>query len=146
MPPSQLSVTGFIAMNVLQGITFVPAELIPHDELPPQAPAPGVNAEYGAYLSLSCRVCHGLTLSGGEIPGFPEEWPAAPNLTSGIGSRLPSWGEAGFIEIIRTGIKHGRMIHATYMPWKSYRAMTDDELRAVYTYLMSVPPGEFGNH
>ena len=42
-------------------------------------------------------VCHGLTLSGGEIPGFPAEWPATPNLTSGKGSRLPSWGEAGFI-------------------------------------------------
>jgi mono/diheme cytochrome c family protein len=145
MPPSQLSFTGFIAMNLVQGITFLPAELIPHDESPPTVPEPAVSAEYGAYLSLSCRVCHGITLTGGEIPAFPAEWPAAPNLTSGQGSRLPAWGEAGFIEIIRDGRKHGRMIHSAYMPWKSYRFMTDDELRAVYAYLMSLPPEDFGN-
>jgi hypothetical protein len=77
--------------------------------------------------------------------GFPPEWPAAPNLTSGSGSRLPSWGEAGFIEMLRTGQKHGRMIGTAYMPWTSYRHMTDDELRAVYMYLMSLPPMDFGN-
>jgi hypothetical protein len=31
------------------------------------------------------------------------------------------------------------------MPWKSYRHMTSDELRAVYMYLMSLPPKDFGN-
>ena len=152
MPPvdketraSALSFTGFMAMNIVKNITFLPAELIPHDTTPPPAPESGVTAEYGEYLALSCIVCHGLTLSGGEIPGFPTEWPATPNLTSGYGSRLPSWEEAGFIQIIRNGTKHGRSINSLYMPWKSYRYMTDDELRAVYLYLMSLPPMDFGN-
>jgi len=143
--PSKLSTTGFIVMNIARTITFLPAELIPHDQTPPPAPEPGVTAEYGEYLSLSCRVCHGQTYSGGAIPGFPAEWPAAPNLTSGAGSRLPGWGEEGFIEIIRTGEHHGRKINPSYMPWKSYRHMSDDELKAVYTYLMSLPPKDFGN-
>jgi mono/diheme cytochrome c family protein len=143
--PSALSFTGFMAMNIVKNITFLPAELIPHDESPPPAPEPGITAGYGEYLALSCKVCHGLTLSGGDIPGFPVEWPAAPNLTSGNGGRLPPWGEAGFITILRTGEKHGRRINPLYMPWKSYRYMTDDELRAVYTYLMSLPPKNFGN-
>jgi mono/diheme cytochrome c family protein len=145
MQPSKLSTTGFIVMNVVKTITFLPAELIPHNETSPPAPEPGVTAEYGEYLSLSCKVCHGLTLSGGEIPGFPAEWSAPPNLTPGKGSRLPSWGEEGFIEIIHMGEKHGRRINSNYMPWKSYRHMTDDELRAVYEYLMSLPPKDFGN-
>jgi mono/diheme cytochrome c family protein len=145
MPLSQLSFTGFVVMNITRDITFLPAEIIPHDETPPVAPKPGVTAEYGIYLSISCHVCHGPTLSGGKIPGFPPEWPAAPNLTSGKGSRLLTWGEDGFIEILRTGKKHGRAIHPTYMPWTSYRYMTDDELRAVYMYLMSVPSKDFGN-
>jgi len=143
--PSKLSTTGFIVMNVVKTITFLPAELIPHNQTPPSAPEPGVTAEYGEYLSLSCRVCHGPTYSGGKITGFPDEWPAAPNLTSGAGSRLPGWGEEGFIKIIRTGENHGRKINPSYMPWKSYRHMNDDELRAVYTYLMSLPPKDFGN-
>jgi mono/diheme cytochrome c family protein len=145
MPPSKLSSTGFIVMNIVKAITFLPAELIPHDQTPPPAPEPGVTAEYGEYLSLSCKVCHGLTLSGGEIPGFPVEWPTPPNLTSGKGSRLPAWGEKGFIDIIHNGEKHGRRINSNYMPWKSYRHMTDNELRAVYKYLMSLPPKDFGN-
>jgi len=145
MPASKLSVTGRIVMNVAQEITFLPAELIPHDAPRPTAPEPGITSEYGEYLSYSCKVCHGLTLSGGEIPGFPPEWPSAPNLTSGKGSRLPTWGEEGFIEIIRTGQKHGRSINPDYMPWKSYRHMTEDELQAVYLYLQSLPPKDFGN-
>jgi mono/diheme cytochrome c family protein len=146
MQLSSLSFTGFMAMNVVKNITFLPAEIIPHTELPPPASEPGVTVEYGEYLSISCKVCHGLTLSGGEIPGFPPEWPATPNLTSGAGSRLPTWGEAGFIEILQTGEKHGRTINPNYMPWKSYRHMTDNEMRAVYMYLMSLPPKDFGNH
>jgi len=144
MPPSSLSFTGFVAMNIIKTITFIPAELIPLDTPAPIAPNPGITTEYGEYLSMSCMVCHRLTLSGGEIPGFPAEWPPAPNLTSGKGSRLPNWGEAGFIEIIRNGEKHGRRINSNYMPWKSYRHMSDDELRAVYAYLMSLPPRDFG--
>jgi mono/diheme cytochrome c family protein len=143
--PSTLSFTGFVVMNVTRDITFLAAEVIPHDETPPPAPRPGITPEYGQYLSISCMVCHGESFSGGEIPGFPPEWPAAPNLTSGGGSRLPTWGEEGFIEIIRTGEKHGRSIHTDYMPWTSYRHMTDDELQAVYTYLQSLPPKDFGN-
>lgn len=145
MPPSELSVTGRIVMSIVKEITFLPAELIPHAAPRPVAPEPGITPEYGEYLSGSCKVCHGLTLSGGEIPGFPSEWQAAPNLTSGAGSRLPAWGEAGFIQIIKTGQKHGRAINPDYMPWESYRHMTDDELRAVYLYLQSLPPKAFGN-
>jgi len=144
MLSSTLSVTGQIVMNITKEITFLPAELIPHDALRPVAPEPGLTAEYGEYLTYSCKVCHGPTLGGGAIPGFPPEWPSAPNLTSGKGGRLSTWGEEGFIEIIRTGQKHGRIINPDYMPWKSYRHMTDDELRAVYVYLQSLPPKEFG--
>jgi mono/diheme cytochrome c family protein len=142
---SQLSTTGFIAMNLTREITFIPAELINYQENPPPAPEPGISEEYGQYLALSCPVCHGLNLSGGEIPGFPTEWPATGNLTTGSGSRLTSWGEEGFIEIITKGEKHGRALHPDYMPWTSYRHMNDQELRAVYQYLISLSPRDFGS-
>jgi len=146
MPASALSFTGRVVMNIAKEITFLPAELIPHDAPRPPAPQPGVTPEYGEYLALSCKVCHGLTLSGGKIPGFPPEWPPAPNLTSGEDGSLPDWGEQGFIDLIKTGKKHGRFLSPAYMPWQSYRHMTEDELRAVYAYLMSLPPKAYGNH
>jgi mono/diheme cytochrome c family protein len=145
MPASELSFTGFVGMNITKDITFLAAEVVPHDAPPPVLPEPGITPEYGAYLSISCTVCHGLTLSGGDIPGFPPEWPAAPNLTAGRGGRLPSWGVTGFTELIRTGQKHGRSLGTDYMPWTSYRYMTDDELEAVYLYLISLPPKDFGH-
>lgn len=144
--PSKLSNTGFVVMNLTREITFLPAELISHDQEPPQPPEPGLTVEYGEYLALSCPVCHGLGMSGGEIPGFPPEWPAAGNLTPGKGSRLLNWGETGFMEIIRYGEKHGRAIHPDFMPWASYRHMSDLELRAVFVYLVSLPAKDFGNH
>ena len=144
--PSELSTTGFVVMNLTREITFLPAELIPHDDPPPAPPEPGLSAEYGQYLALSCPVCHGQGMAGGEIPGFPPEWPAAGNLTSGSGSRLTSWGEVGFIDILRDGEKHGRAIHPDYMPWTSYRYMSDLELRAVYLYLINLPARDFGGH
>ena len=142
--PSQLSPTGFMVMNLTRQITFLPAELIPHQEEPPAVPEAGITSAYGEYLALSCPVCHGAGMSGGEIPGFPPEWPAAGNLTTGSGSRLLAWGEEGFIEIIRSGEKHGRAIHPDYMPWTSYRYLTDLELQAVYAYLMQLPAKDFG--
>jgi mono/diheme cytochrome c family protein len=142
--PSQLSATGFIVMNLTREITFLPAELIPHDTPPPEPPEPGLTAEYGEYLALSCPVCHGMGLAGGEIPGFPPEWPAAGNLTTGSGSRLLSWGKEGLIDILRDGEKHGRAIHPDYMPWTSYRYFSDLELQAIYLYLTNLPARDYG--
>ena len=144
-PPSSVSLTGRVVMTLVPAITFMPAELIPFDAPRPAAPAPDVTAEYGEYLTYSCKVCHGLTMSGGVIPGFPANWPPAPNLTWGKGSRLPAWDEAEFIQFIRAGTKHGRQVDSKYMPWGSYKFMTDDELRAVWNYLQSLPQKDYGN-
>jgi hypothetical protein len=51
----------------------------------------------------------------------------------------------GFIEIIRRGEKHGRRLDPSQMPWTSYRHMSDDELAAVYLFLMSLPPLDYGS-
>jgi hypothetical protein len=64
----------------------------------------------------------------------------AINLTSdatGIGA----WTEANFVKAIKEG-KHlgvGRPINPP-MPWPAYRHATEEDLKAVYTYLKSVPP------
>ncbi len=144
-PLSSLSLTGRAVMTLVPAITFIPAELIPMAGPRPAAPEAGVTAEYGEYLTLSCKVCHGLTMSGGPIPGFPSDWPPAPNLTWGAGSKLPAWEEADFIHFMRTGMRHGSQVDARYMPWSSYQHMTDDELCAVWLYLQSLPKLDYGN-
>jgi len=146
LPPSGVSPLGRLVMMV-PGITFIPAELIPHDAPRPVAPTIGITPEYGEYLTHSCKVCHGLTMSGGQIPGFPASWPPALNLTWGEGSALPNWSEEEFIDTMRTGeTPDGVQLRKAYMPWTSYRHMNDDELRAVWVYLKSLPPKAYGNH
>jgi mono/diheme cytochrome c family protein len=145
-PASSLSLTGRAVMTLVPAITFVPAELIPMADPRPVAPEAGVTAAYGEYLTISCKVCHGLTMSGGVIPGFPADWPPAPNITFGGGSALPTWTEQDFINALRTGFTPNKKeLRAQYMPWNSYKFMSDDELRAVWLYLQSLPKLEYGN-
>ena len=146
-PRSSLSMTGRMIMVLLPSFTFIPAELIPHEAPRPIAPEPGVTPAYGEYLTQSCKVCHGLTMSGGPIPGFPSSWPPALNLTFGEGSSLPTWTEENFITAIRTGVTpDGRELRAKYMPWRSYKFMSEDELKAVWVYLQSLPKKDYGSH
>jgi mono/diheme cytochrome c family protein len=144
--PSKVSFTGRIVMTLVKGITFIPAELIPHNAARPTPPEVGITPEYGEYLTQSCKVCHGLTMSGGVIPGFPPDWPPAPNITFGGGSALLTWTEQDFINTIRTGVTPNKLeLRSQYMPWKSYRYMSDDELKAVWVYLQSLPKLGYGN-
>jgi mono/diheme cytochrome c family protein len=145
LPPSTLSWTGRVVMTLVPAVTFIPAELIEHESMRPVAPEVGITPEYGEYLTYSCKVCHGLTMSGGPIPGFPSSWPPAPNLTFGEGSALPAWSEEDFVNTLRTGATpEGRAIRGEYMPWGSYKFMSDKELQAVWVYLQSLPKLEYG--
>jgi mono/diheme cytochrome c family protein len=65
----------------------------------------------------------------------------AMNLTPDAETGIGLWSEQVFVNAIRTG-RHmgvGRPIMPP-MPWPMYSQMTDDDLRAVYAYLRSLPP------
>jgi hypothetical protein len=50
------------------------------------------------------------------------------------------------METIRTGVTpEGRKLRGEYMPWGSYKFMNDDELKAVWVYLQSLPKLALGN-
>lgn len=104
------------------------------------APAPGVTKEYGRYLADigGCTGCHGPSLSGGS--GGEPGAPPARNLTP---KALGSWGEADFFRALREGKRPDGTAISEAMPWKNAGKMTDDEIRAVWAYLRSVPPKEF---
>ncbi|MCX6057668.1 MAG: cytochrome c, partial [Chloroflexi bacterium] len=73
IPRSSVSTIGRVVMTLIPAITFIPSELIPMNAVRPVAPEIGITPSYGEYLALSCKVCHGLNLSGGVIPGFPAD-------------------------------------------------------------------------
>lgn len=124
-------------------LPLLPVELIDHDAPRAPAPAPGVTVEYGAYLATGCTGCHGNGMAGGKIPGTPPDFPAAANLTSHE-TGLQSWTEEDFFRLMRTGTRPDGSEVDPFMPWKAAGKMTDDELRALWLYLRSLPPRELG--
>jgi mono/diheme cytochrome c family protein len=115
----------------------LPVEAVSH-EIRVSAPARGVSVEYGGYLveTNDCHVCHGTQLNGGPYPD-PTITLISPNLTPG--GEIGSWTEEQFINTLRTGIAPSGHQLGEYMPWKTYKLMTDDELKAIFMYLQSIP-------
>jgi mono/diheme cytochrome c family protein len=103
------------------------------------APPAGVTKEYGEYMvnTNDCRVCHGPKLNGGKYPD-PTIQKISPNLTPG--GELGGWTEDQFITTIRSGVTPAEAhLDPNLMPWKDYSKFTDDELKAIYLYLHSLP-------
>jgi mono/diheme cytochrome c family protein len=125
-------------LYVLGVLPQLPVEVVSH-ETHVAAPVAGVTAEYGKYMvdTNDCRLCHGPNLNGGPFPD-PTRKKISPNLTPG--GELAFWSEDQFINTIRTGTTpSGHVLDSEFMPWKDYRNFYDDELKAIFMYLQSVP-------
>lgn len=124
----------------------------PH-ETPPQVAPRGATVENGRYLAESvanCWSCHtdrsmntgallGPRFSGSTDMGERDKIWAPPNLTPDPKTgRLTRMTEDEFV----TRMHAGRAIPGSPMPWDAYRGFDDDDLRAIYRYLMTLPPVE----
>jgi mono/diheme cytochrome c family protein len=128
--------------RVMLALGQLPPEIEPnvisidHNAPRPVAPQPGVTVEYGKYLARTCALCHGPNFNGQtvQIDGPPV---LTPNLTPG--GELRFWSEEDFITTMRTGVTPSGHQLKDVMPWKYFGQMTDDELKAVWMYLQSLP-------
>lgn len=137
LPPTELRLMGRIM--IVTGLLppeVIAAELIDHDGPRPPAVPPGVTAEYGRYMAnIMCANCHGTDLAGGPLEGEGRNLTPAGNLNG--------WTATDFINAVRTGnTPDGDVLDRMLMPWPYFRQMTDDELRAIWLYLRSLPPVE----
>lgn len=124
------------------GPSETPLRLTPH----------GATVENGRYLVEAvthCWACHTQrdmrtgSLIGprfGGATGFEEaadhSW-SPPNITSDPETgRLGHLTEDGFVARFRLG----RVLPNSPMPWRGFSKLNEDDLRAIYKYLMTVPP------
>jgi hypothetical protein len=71
----------------------------------------------------------------------PEAIPARNITPEGIGS----WTEQDFFKALREGIRpDGTPLDSTQMPVRLTREMTDQETKAIFMYLKTVPPKATG--
>ncbi len=64
----------------------------------------------------------------------------AGNITPDLDTGIGRWTEQQFVQTMRTGkwMGIGRPLLPP-MPWPAFAALTDDDLRAIYAYLRTVP-------
>jgi len=116
----------------------------------PQGPQPDMTRMLsghpaGAHLSPPPKLEGGdwVFVGSGTNTAFAGPWGVsyAPNLTPDETSGLGAWTEETFVQAMRTGRHWGRSRPIMPpMPWASYGHMTDEDLRAVFAYLRSIPP------
>ena len=140
VPPPTLGPVGKVLLAT--GKLRLSADLIgstdaPHAAMPP-ATAPTV--EFGRHLASTCMGCHGESLAGGPIPGGDPSWPPAANLTPGP-SGIGGWTLPQFATAMRQGKRpDGRSLATPMSEVVPYaRNLTDVELKALWTYLRSIP-------
>jgi mono/diheme cytochrome c family protein len=119
-------------LAIMSGAGMVPAQPGILTE-PVSAPTPGPTLAYGKYSVgwMGCEECHGPNLTGGGGGVVP----VGPNLRS-----VKGWSRDGFLAAMRTGkTPFGKQLDSLLMPWNFVGRATDDELTAIYTYLVSLP-------
>ncbi len=111
--------------------------------LPPAQPVPeGATVEHGAYVANACIGCHGPRLEGGRIPGSPPDWPPAANLRPGSDGPMRAYADAkAFGDMFRTGKRPDGSEVSKVMPFLSLKEMNDQDVRALFLYLRSLPAG-----
>jgi cytochrome c553 len=140
--------------KILFAFAFEPAQPTPLALAPAAAPT----VERGEYLAervALCVFCHtqhdpismeesAPSYTGGQPnPAYdleagaftsPNEF-AAPNITPHEGGALARFNEESFLARFRAG----KLIPNSPMPWQTFGNMTDDDVRAIYRYLQTVP-------
>ena len=144
LPPSRIGPVGR-ALEVFDKAPFFTAEHVDHDRAPVARIEAGLDPRYGYYLTRmgGCIGCHGNDLAGRPVPGAPKEIPPAANLTPG---GIAHYTEVDFIRALREGRRpDGRPINPI-MPLTTTKHLTEDEMRAIFAYLKSLPAREFGRN
>lgn len=143
-PRGPVSPGPLIRMLMVLGEVKLAAEEIDHAAPRLASITPAISAEYGSYLATGCIGCHGPNLSGGKIAGAPPDWPMATNLTGHDSTKISQWTEAQFLEVMRTRQRPDGTTLDPVMP-AAFGLMTDLELKAIWTYLRTLPPVATGS-
>jgi len=102
------------------------------------------NAPYPSWTPADLQERNAMALTNPMLTAWAGPWGVsfAFNLTPDKETGIAEWSENNFIQAMRTG-KHqgqpnGRDILPP-MPWEVYKNMTDDDLKAIYAYLRTIP-------
>jgi hypothetical protein len=152
---------GLYAWSVWPATTVMPPSWIRWrlDAALPRVPADDPWKERGRYLVTvaGCAMCHtpyswiGPHGDKAFRGGMRVRWKndlgerVALNLTPDPETGIGRWTERDFLVAMKSGLTpDGRAAHWQAMPWDMHSNWSLDDLRAMYRYLMSLPPEKRG--
>ena len=143
--PAEFRLPTLVRLLYAMGVVKDAAEKIDHSLAPGHPVEETISVENGAYVASMCIGCHGARFSGGRIAGGPPAWPAAANLTPGIGSAMPRYRDADdFVAMLHSGKRPDGGAISAVMPFDTLGQLSDVDARAVYLFLKQLPPLPFG--
>lgn len=119
-----------------------PAGSVAHPDLSDQT-------RRGAYLAniAGCHGCHTASLGGGEKFQGPGTVVVSANISADPATGIGRWSEQDFVNKFaqyREYAEHGSPKTGpegfTLMPWLNFCELPEEDLRAIYAYLRSLPP------
>ncbi len=136
---------------------------IPKDATPGTRPETSDTVQYGEYLVTiaACGDCHTRMEKGEPLPGmylaggfeFKNQYGdivRSANLTQSHETGIGLWTEDVFLgkfKTYRDSTKRNQEVKPhefnTVMPWSFYSGMKDEDLKAIFRYLKTVPPVEY---
>jgi mono/diheme cytochrome c family protein len=103
--------------------------------------------ERGEYLARAagCVGCHTLKsgsqpYAGGRAMKTPFGTYYSPNITPDPETGIGAWSAADFLAALRDGVRPDGAHLFPVFPYPSYTRMSEDDILAIRTYLMSLPP------
>lgn len=108
-------------------------------------------AQRGAYLAKAadCMPCHtapnGVPFAGGLALNTPFGAIYSPNITSDKGTGIGNWTFADFDGAVRNGIGKDHKFLYPAMPFDSYTKITDDDIKALWAFVRTIPPTDQAN-
>ncbi len=140
-----LSIGPILRVQMLLGkIPLAEARVVDQHAAHAATMTPAPTAEYGRYLAHTCTGCHGEHFSGGRVPGLPPSFPAAANITPDTVTGIGRWTKMDFYIALRSGKRPDGSSIDRFMPWGTFKQMTDTELDALWAYLQTQPPRPAG--
>ena len=102
----------------------------------------------GAYLFAAggCLSCHtdvagkGPELAGGRALKTPFGTFYSPNITPDAETGIGTWSEAAFVAALRRGERPQGGHYFPAFPYTTYARLSDEDARAIFAYLKSLPP------
>ena len=149
-PPSRPS----LLTKVLSRVVF---KALPYPDAPIAAPDPADKVAYGRYLVQGraiCFPCHsadfakvddlvpersaGYLGGGNAMPDMNGRIVKTANITPDADTGIGKWSEDEFVRLLRFGVRPD--LSVIMYPMVPYPELRDDDARAIYAYLRTVPP------